>query len=103
MSIGDDSKIVNIRASIIKTTSTDSSRDNNSNSGTAPETAVDPISSVPASIQPPPTSAPIKSTKDDFSLGYLSGEVDLATSQLQEDFDKLQNNFQNLLQTLVAE
>ena len=67
MSIGDDSKIVNIRASIIKTTSTDSSRDNNSNSGIAPETAVDAISSVPASM-PPPTSARIKSTKDDFSL-----------------------------------
>ncbi len=67
MSIGDDSKIVDISASIIKTTSTDSSRDNNSNSGIAPETAVDPISSVPASM-PPPTSAPIKSTKYDFSL-----------------------------------
>jgi hypothetical protein len=100
MAIGEDPKMANISASFIQKESTNSSSTNKS----SPKNATgDPTSSIAASIQPPPKNALIKNTSDDFSFGFLSGEPDLTTTQLREDFDKLQHNYQNLLQTLVTE
>ncbi len=76
MAIGEDPKMANISASIIQKESNDSSSANNS---PPKNTSVDPTSSIPASIQPPPTNAPTKNTSDDLSLGFLSGEQDLTT------------------------
>jgi len=99
MAIGEDPKMANISASFIQKESTNSSSTNKS----SPKNATgDPTSSIAASIQPLPTNALIKNTSDDFSFGFLSGEPDLTTTQLREDFDKLQHNYQNLLQTLVT-